>query len=261
MPWAASLNAALPIAASPRMTTAMPSSIASSGTTITPASNVSATWRLSKHSTIPRDQTLSRGRQRRGCGTTTQSLCSHPHGLVELDRERVALVDDLLVAEGVDLERRERRLRERRHRHVLPRRILVDVLDQELLALGRHHPAQQKPRSVWMRRLGGHDADELRERKPLVPDDQLDRGAVGLRLDRPIAADAPADRALAGHDRGDRSLVAERQQDVALARALDEVAPDRVDDVHQCAAAGPAAGRARDRDLALPLGIGHQRLQ
>src|SRR5215467_11605807 len=89
----------------------------------------------------------SRGRQRRG-GTTAESLCLHPYGLVELDRECVALVDDPLVAESVDLERRERRLRERRDGHVLARGILVDVLDQELLAFRRHHPAQQEPRRV-----------------------------------------------------------------------------------------------------------------
>src|SRR4029450_303696 len=97
--------------------------------------------------------------------------------------------------------------------------------------------------------------------QPLVPDDQLDRRALGLGLDRPIAAHAPADRTLAGDDRGDRRLVAKRQQDVALAGGLDEVAPDRVDDIHQRAAAGPAAGRTRDRDLALPLGVGHQRFE
>src|SRR5262245_52486415 len=82
MPWAASLNAAFPLPASPRMTTAMPSSIASSGTTITPASNVSATWRLSKHSTIPRDHTLPRGRTENVAPHAfTYSIVKEPIGL------------------------------------------------------------------------------------------------------------------------------------------------------------------------------------
>ncbi len=38
-------------------------------------------------------------------------------------------------------------------------------------------------------------------------------------------------------------------------------APHRVDDVHQRAARRAAAGRARDRDLALPFRIAHQRLE
>src|SRR5689334_9794709 len=64
-PSAGNRNVASPIAALPRMPIAMPSSIASSTTTISPASNASATWHLAKHSTIPRDRTPARGPIRR----------------------------------------------------------------------------------------------------------------------------------------------------------------------------------------------------
>ena len=73
--------------------------------------------------------------------------------------------------------------------------------------------------------MAGTHAEELRERDALLPDDDLDRGAVGPRLDRAIAADAPAHRPLAGDDRLDRRLVAAGEQDVAVARVLEEVAP------------------------------------
>jgi len=62
IPSAASPNAVSLTACLPRMPTETPSFLASSTTTIEPASNVSATWHRSKPSPIPRDQTPARGR-------------------------------------------------------------------------------------------------------------------------------------------------------------------------------------------------------
>src|SRR5258705_7472998 len=88
-PLAGNLNAAPLIGASSLTPIEMPFSIASFTTTIEPALSVSATWRLSKLSTIPRDRTRkrgpittaldygsppSRGRQRRDYGLELVSL-------------------------------------------------------------------------------------------------------------------------------------------------------------------------------------------
>src|SRR5690242_12710717 len=86
-PSAGNRNVASPIAALPRMPIAMPSSIASSTTTISPASNASATWHLAKHSTIPRDRTPSRGRQPRG----------FPHSRQPEQLLRIAVADLFLI--------------------------------------------------------------------------------------------------------------------------------------------------------------------
>jgi len=59
--------------------------------------------------------------------------------------------------------------------------------------------------------------------KPLLPHDQFDRRAFGLGLDGAIAADAPGDRAFSRNYGSNRAFIAEREQDIAVFRDLEEI--------------------------------------
>src|SRR4051812_21980791 len=104
---------------------------------------------------------------------------------------------------------------------------------------------------MWRARR--HHADELGECEPLLPHDQFDRRPFGLGLDGTITADTPGDRTFSRHYGSNRTFIAEREQNIAILRNLDEIAPDRIDDIHQRTTARPATDGTRDRNFAFPF--------